>query len=411
MKWTKTASHSRDLKVLNRMLALNTIRLHGPIARYEVAKMTGLAAPTVTVIVNDLIGMGIVQETGHGASSGGRRPVMLELDPAAGYIFAVRIQQGELVAAGMDLAGGILESRRQKLETTVPGEVVAAIGTAFEQLVADLHIRTSKVRWCGIAAPGLVNSREGIVERSSNLGWSKVRLGELVSERLGGTPVHVENISNAAALGEKSFGSGKDCSNLIFLNLSVGVGAGIIIHNDLFGGSRGYAGEVGTAGMPDAPEGECSRTVPSCYRTLEEQCGVRGILEQARAAVPESVLAAHGLSSNSLSLEALLQPPLAAVPAVRRIMEEASRLVGMKVAELMNVFDPEMVILGGELARCGGLLLDEMLRMVEAHALPEIREAVQIVISTMPEDPPLMGVYALVLDQLFYSEEWIAGER
>ncbi len=405
MKINRTASNSKDLKVLNRIKVLNTVRKNGPIARHEVAKLAALTPPAVTVIVNELMKVGILQETGWGESSGGRRPVMLELNPRFGYIFAVRLQHGIVNTALLDLAGTILESRHQKLDTTHPDEVVSSIVLSLKLILAGNGISREKVFCCGVASPGLVNSYEGIVERSSNLDWGRFPLAAMLSQCLEGLPVHVENISNAAALGEKTYGNGVGCENLVYINLSVGIGAGIIINNALFGGARGYAGEIGSARVlyPTAvgDEGVIK------YSTFEQVCSVRTILEQIKATVTEQEFTKLGLSKTRLTSEEALLSPLVEIPAVRAIIHQASLLIGMKVAELIHLFNTDRVILGGELTQVGDLLLNTVIQTVKENSLAEMTETVKICVSTMREDPALMGVYALILEKLFISEEWL----
>ncbi|HYH04608.1 MAG TPA: winged helix-turn-helix domain-containing protein, partial [Bacillota bacterium] len=169
MKMVRTANNSKDLKVLNRIKVLNTVRKNGPVARYEVAKLTGLTPPAVTVIVNELMKAGVIQETGIGESSGGRRPVMLELNPRFSYILAVRLQKGMAITALLDLNGTILESRQQRLDTSHPAEVVSIIVVSLNLILSSCGISLEKVLWCGVASPGLVNSFQGVVERSSHL--------------------------------------------------------------------------------------------------------------------------------------------------------------------------------------------------------------------------------------------------
>ncbi len=405
MKTTRTASNSKDLKVLNRIKVLNTVRKNGPIARYEVAKLTALTPPAVTVIVNELIKVGVIQETGWGESSGGRRPVMLELNPRFGYIFAVRLQHGIVNTALLDLAGTILESRHQKLDTTHPDEVVSIIVLSLNLILSGNGISREKVFCCGVASPGLVNSYEGIVERSSNLDWGRFPLAAMLSQCLDGLPVHVENISNAAALGEKTYGNGVGCENLVYLNLSVGIGAGIIINNALFGGARGYAGEIGSARVLYPTVVGDENVVK--YSTFEQACSVRTILERIKAVVTEQEFAKLGLSKARLTIEEALLSPLIEIPEVREIINEVSLLIGIKVAELIHLFNTDRVILGGELTRVGDLLLNTIIQTVKENSLAEMTETVKITVSTMREDPALMGVYALILEKLFISEEWL----
>ena len=241
----KIASNSGDVRIYNRILIRNIIRKMGPIARYELAKETGLTPPTITAIVNELMEDGIVMEVGYGESKGGRRPVMLELNSKAAYIFAVRIQRDEAVTALFDIGGNILEHHKQALDTSMVDDVVDAIGNSFDWLIENTGIKKEKVLCCGVASPGLINIHRGLIVHSSNLKWDQVPIGALLSKRLYGIPIYVENISNAAALAEKEYGCGRGCHNLVYLNLSVGIGAGIIIDDKLYSGSRGYAGEIG----------------------------------------------------------------------------------------------------------------------------------------------------------------------
>ncbi len=390
-------------------MVLNTIRKCGPIARYEVAKTTGLAAPTVTVIVNDLIEAGFVHEIGRGESSGGRRPVMLELNPCARYILAVRIQHGDIIAALLDLASNIIESRNQKINTTCPYEVVSAIVALFDEMSAHSQIDKDKVLRCAVASPGLINSLKGSVEHSSNLKWGSVNLSEMLSIRLNGMPVHVENISNTAALGEKMYGKGYGCSNLIYLNLSVGIGAGIIIDEQLFVGAKGYAGEIGGASI--RPKLSDSGTGVSLrYETFEERCGLLNILRRIAEVVPENIFKKLKLDKKQIGIEDLFTSPLIEVPQVKRILLEASSIIGMKIAELISLFNTDMVILGGEWTKAGGILLDTVAQVVKENTFKEMGESVKIMTSSMQDDPPLMGAYALVLEELFDSEEWTRNQ-
>jgi predicted NBD/HSP70 family sugar kinase len=404
----KSASNSKDLKVLNRISVLNTIRNASPIARYEVAKATNLTPPTVTVIVNDLIEKGLVREIGRGESSGGRRPVMLELNNCARYILAVRIQHGEMIVALLDLASNIVENQYQKLDTSRPETVVSAIVGSFNSIITDCQINKDKVLWCAVASPGLINSLKGTVEHSSNLKWGCVDLGEMISERLNGIPVHVENISNAAALGEKMYGKGYGCSNLIYLNLSVGIGAGIIINDQLFIGAKGYAGEIGKVGIrPRA--GSVNRDV-SQYESFEEICGVLNIFKKIKEDVPQEIFEDLKLSKDQIRMEEIFLPPLINVPEIKQILLEASVIIGMKIAELISLFNTDVIILGGEWIKAEGLLLDNVIKAVKENTFKEMGESIKIVTSSMQEDPPLMGVYALVLEKLFSFEEWTRSE-
>ena len=402
-----TGSNSKDLKVLNRLLVRDMIRRLGPIARYEIAKETGLTPSTVTVIVAELLEAGVIKEVGHGASSGGRRPILLELNPTAAYVFAIRIQRGELMTAIFDLGKNIMAQRYSHLDTDLPDNVVEMIGSSFEELIEETKINPDAILWCGVACPGLVSSHRGVVERSSNLDWIKVPLSALISKRLGGLPVHVENISNAAALAEKEYGLGRGHKHLVFINLSVGIGAGILADGEIYGGVKGFAGEIGhmTLLTENGPLCACGRR--GCFEAV---CGVRAVVERAKATIPAETFAEYGISKDELTLADLAFSPLANCTEAQRLIGEVGRFIGILVANVVNLLNPETIILGGELSNLGDRLLQAVKAEVEARTLEEIQKTVSIQISNIKGSAPLMGAYALALERIFSLEEW-DGQR
>lgn len=402
-KVMQTGSNSQAIRLHNRLLVRDTIRKSGPLSRRDVARMTGLTPSAVTGIVNDLVRIGVVQEIGRGESSGGRKPVLLELNPRAGYIFAVRLQSGETVAALIDLGGNILSKQQKKLDTNSPDKVVEAIVDAFTSMIAGSGVDVDDVLWCGIASPGLVDSAVGLIERSTNLNWNKVHLAEMLAARLPGMPVHVENISNAAALAEKEFGSGRGCPNLLYINLSVGIGAGIVIGGSIYGGACGYAGEVGHIILDRDGGPLCTCGARGCFEAI---CGVHNVLRRVMAEIPDEAFARLGIVKTKITFGDIIATPLAEISPVQDIIRETGCYTGMAVADLISIFNPNMVILGGELPRAGEIFLEAVERMVKERIPSQIKEAVQIVRSNMAEDPPLMGAYALALEKVFALEDW-----
>lgn len=388
---------------MNRLLVRDVIRRLGPIARFEIAKETGLTPSTVTVIASELLEAGIIKEVGHGESSGGRRPILLELNPMAANVFAVRLQRGELVTAIFDLAQNILAEDEQSLDTALPDDVVKAIRVSFDSLVEKTGVDPEAILWAGVASPGLVSSHRGVVERSSNLDWVKVPLSAMISQAIGGIPVQVENISNAAALAEKEYGLGRGRKHLVFINLSVGIGAGIISDGEISGGVRGYAGEVGHVTLLADNGPLCACGNRGC---LEAICGTRAVLTKVCQTVPGSVFAEHGIDADRLAVKDLLLPPLKGLPEVQRVVEETGQAIGILVANLVNLLNPEMIILGGELAALGDGLLERVRGEVKHRTLKELGQTVEIQTSTMRGSAALMGAYALALERVFALESW-----
>ena len=385
------------------MLVRDTIRMKGPVARHEVAKITGLTPSAVTVIVNEFIEAGVIKEVGWGESSGGRRPVMLELNPQAGYIFVVRLQGGEILTALLDLSDGIISSNLTRTGQTRPEDVVRLVGEDFDTYLRDLGIKTENVLWCGVATPGLIDYATGTIERSTNLGWHRVPLRQMLSARLGGVPVCIENNSNAAALAEQRYGSGRGCTNLIYLNLSVGISGGIVIDGEIYGGAKGYAGEIGHMMLMPYAGTKCRCGRHGCFEAI---CGIGAILDRIRNEVSQETLASCGLTRDGLTIEDVIRPPLIEVPQVKQILTQTGRVIGLVVANLVHIFNPEMVILGGELPRAGRMFMDVIRREARDMATEKIMEAVKIVESSMVQDPQLRGAYAQALGNAFTLNHW-----
>ncbi|NLB73216.1 MAG: ROK family transcriptional regulator [Firmicutes bacterium] len=400
---SKLSSNTSDVRRINRLLVRDIIRKQGPICRSDIAKVAGLTPPTVTNIVSEMLAQGIVEEVGYGESTGGRRPVMLVLNPNAGFILAAGIQRSVTRVALMDLSDNVLARRDTHVSVSSPYEMAAAIRESFESLLGETGIPKEKILWCGVASPGLVNPDLGVVETSSNLAWKKVPFAHILSENLSGIPVHIENISNAAALGEKAYGIGKGYPNLIYLNVSIGIGAGIIIDNSVFRGSRGYAGEIGHVPMTvyNGPQCACGRE--GC---LEAFCGVPAVIRRVKAQVSDEEFKTLGVDKDSIEIPHLTKPPLLGIPAVKRIMDETGHLIGIAIAHLVSLFDTEMVILGGELGRVEDAFLETVMRSARDHSLVEFAETIRVVRSTMHEQPELMGAYVLAMEEVFALEDW-----
>mgnify|MGYP000937834741 CR=1 FL=1 len=400
---SKLSSNTSDVRRINRLLVRDIIRKQGPICRSDIAKVAGLTPPTVTNIVSEMLAAGTVEEVGYGESTGGRRPVMLVLNPNAGFILAAGIQRSVTRVALMDLSDNVLARRDTHVSVSSPYEMAAAIRESFESLLGETGIPKEKILWCGVASPGLVNPDLGVVETSSNLAWKKVPFAHILSENLSGIPVHIENISNAAALGEKAYGIGKGYPNLIYLSVSIGIGAGIIIDNTVFRGSRGYAGEIGHVPMTvyNGPQCACGRE--GC---LEAFCGVPAVIRRVKAQVSDEEFKTLGVDKDSIEIPHLTKPPLLGIPAVKRIMDETGHLIGIAIAHLVSLFDTEMVILGGELGRVEDAFLETVMRSARDHSLVEFAETIRVVRSTMHEQPELMGAYVLAMEEVFALEDW-----
>lgn len=390
--------NNRNIKLANRILIRSLVRSHEPVSRKDLARLSGLTPAALTSIVRELLDDGTVVETGPGESRGGRRPIHLMLNPQAAYVLACRLQKGYLVMALVDLKSQVVAQREEAADTASPETAAKAIEDNFEALVAESGVPREKVAAVGVATPGLVNPRTGVIRRSVNLGWEEAALGDRLSA-LFGLPIHVENVSNASALAERLYGHGQGCDHLVYMGLSVGIGAGIVQGGEIVGGSLGYAGEVGHLAVTVEGGAPCRCGSRGCF---EAYCGANAIVERVRTGVALGLVSDRWSgAANGLDLAEVFRMLAEGEPYVKSVFAEAARIVGVVVANLINLYNPEVVVLGGELMRAGDEFLALIRREALVRALGELGEQVRIVRSEMEADPGMMGAAALALQKVF----------
>src|SRR5215212_3617466 len=269
-----TKATHQQTRAHNERLVVRTLYDHGPISRADVARLTGLTRTTVSDVVATLLVDGVVREIGRGPSSGGKAPILLEVNDDARLVVGLDLGEEHFAGSLVNLRGEI----RRTVELPVAGrDGTEALDLVFELLDRLLDGSTAPLLGIGIGTPGLVDSRTGTIRRAVNLDWRDLPLGEIVAERYD-VPVNVANDSQAAALAEYTYAGGDRVPNLITIRIGRGVGAGLILRGSLFQGDGSGAGEIGHV-VVDA-EG----TVCRCGRTgcLETVAGMRSV--EARAA-------------------------------------------------------------------------------------------------------------------------------
>lgn len=390
--------NNRNIKVANRILIRSLIRDHGPISRKDLAGISGLTPAALTGIVRELIEDRTVVEVGAGKSSGGRRPIYLTLNPSAGYVLACRLQKGYLVTALVDLKSNVVAQKEAVADTSSPEGTAKAVYDHFLDLLVQAGVPREKVSMVSVASPGLINSRTGTIKRSVNLGWEDAPLGEHLAEAFG-LPVHVENVSNASALAEQLYGHGRGCHHLIYVGLSVGIGAGIILDGQIVGGALGYAGEVGHLAVTVEGGAPCRCGSRGCF---EAYCGTGAVVEKIRAGIALGLVSEKWVAAlNGLDLSQAFQMLAEGEPYVKSVFAETAAIIGLVVANLINLYNPGVVVLGGELMKAGDEFLDLIRREASGRALGELGDEVRIVRSEMEADPGVMGAAAIALQKVF----------
>ena len=377
-----------SLRELNRQRVIDAFRDRGTASRADVARVTGLSRSTVSSIVNDLMEAGLVTEqqdaetVAHG-DHGGRPPVPLSLNRSAGVAIGVDFGHTHLRVAVADLSHEVLAEDGNELDVDQSAEEgLDAAADLVGRVLGKAGIDRDRVIGVGMGLPGPINAATGTVGSSAILpGWVGVDAAAEMSKRLG-LGVQVENDANLGALGEFVWGAGQDHSELVYVKLSSGVGAGLLLSGRLYRGAGGTAGEIGHT--------------PARHGDEICRCGIRGCLETVASA--RSI--AHQLGESrgeAVSSKRLLELTAEGDAAARRLISEAGREIGVAVAGLCNLINPSLVIVGGEMSAAGDAITEPIAESIGRWAIPSAAEQASVVPGVLGERAELLGALALVL--------------
>jgi predicted NBD/HSP70 family sugar kinase len=250
------------------------------------------------------------------------------------------------------------------------------------QALADAGVDRERVVGAGLALPGTIRQPDGVVGPSSVLPqWTGVATAEEMRRRLE-LPVVAENDANAGAVAEAAFGAARRAQDVLYVKVTSGVGAGIIVKGGLYRGTAGRAGELGHVRVrPDGPVCRCGRR--GCLETVASTDALRRALREQ-----------HG---RDLSTAAMMRAARAGDPDCRRVIEDGGRALGSVLATILNVLNPELVVIGGELAPVGDLLVDAVERSIALDALPETAASARVVAGVLGDRTQLLGALATII--------------
>jgi predicted NBD/HSP70 family sugar kinase len=373
------------LRELNRLRVVDALRRAGTASRSELARMTGLSRTTVATLVSDLQGRGLIVEQADARSqpSGrGRPPVLLRLDASAGAALGLDFGHRHVRVAVADLSSTVLAEHFVELDVDgAPEEALDAAAELVTSVLAEADVERSRVIGAGMALSAPIDSEKGVVGSTVLPSWAGIQAGEELSRRLE-IPVELDNDANLGALAEVSFGAGRGFADVVYVMMSSGIGAGLVLGGQLYHGASGIAGELGHVQV--RPDGAVCR------------CGSRGCLETVAAtgALLSLLGATHGAD---LTLRDMLDLVADGDLAAKRVVNDAGRAVGRAAADLCNFLNPAAVIVGGDLSLAGDALLDGVREEIDRYALPGAAEAVEVKAGVLGDRAEMLGALAVVI--------------
>jgi predicted NBD/HSP70 family sugar kinase len=376
------------LRERNRMRVVDALRRSGTASRSELAQLTGLSRTTIATLVSDLLARGLVIEPpalngAARAGSRGRPPALLRLDPSAGAAIGVDFGHRHVRVAVADLSSTLLGELVAPVETDYEADQALDVAARLvDDVLAAADIDRARVVGAGMGLPGPYDRGRHVINSSTILpGWVGRNAAEELGRRIE-VQVEVDNDANLGALGELTFGAGRGIRDAVYVKMSTGIGAGLILQGSLHRGATGIAGELGHVQVQ--PEG------------IVCNCGGRGCL-QTVASVPTLLAAAQAAHGPELTLPGLIELVEAGDFGARRIVGEAGRAVGRVLADLCNHVNPQAIIVGGDLSAAGEPLLAGIREAIDRRALPGAAEAVEVKAAVLGERAEVLGALALVI--------------
>lgn len=413
-RWsTSKGADQRLMRELNRVLVLNCVREHEPIARVEIARRTGLSRTTVSTIIDELLRDGLVREgsTQHAAASGGRRAILVHFNASAGVMLGVDMGRSHLTIVLCDLAANILARRSGPFDVDRGPQICLPwLIAELRALLTEQRVPWSQVVGVGVGMPGPMDaSLQRTVKPPRMPGWDGVDVRSILARELG-VPIYLDNDANLGALGESRFGAGVGVPDLTYVKVGTGIGGGLVMAGSVYRGSVGSAGEIGHVTVD--PDG------PLC------DCGNRGCLEALVGAHMITRDAAEGISLHACAgeqaaraatdpepqaLSAHVEADVADVvtaaqggdAAAAAALAHAGELVGVVLAGLVNLINPSLILVGGSVARAGDILLDPIRRTITARSFSVASAHIIVRAGALGDNATALGGVAMVMDAAF----------
>jgi predicted NBD/HSP70 family sugar kinase len=395
----------RDLRKSNRSRALWQVFLNGPLTRQEVGDLSGLSTATVSNLVAALEAEGVVAEVGLEDSNGGRPRGLLQVNPGYGYVIGVDVGETAFLVELFDFRLQLRARHTSVTDMAVldPEDAVRHITGGIESVIAESGVDRQAILGVGVAVPGLVEHehREGAVVDGQSVGWHAVPLEAMLHDRTG-LPILVDNGAKTLGQAEKWFGAARGTDNAVIVLLGIGVGTCIISNGEVYRGATSSAGEWGHTKV--VVGGRACR------------CGADGCLEAyvgaGAIAARYSELKSRRVTNSPAELEARVAGIIDAAgrdPAAAQVLEETVSYLGAGIADLVNLFNPERVAVGGWLGQAlSDALLPDVREAARRQALRLPFSRVEIVKAELGKDAVALGAATLPIARLLTAGAVVA---
>jgi len=383
------------------------LRKQGPISRSDISQGMGINVVTISNYIDDFIKCNLVYEKDLDVSEGGRRPVLLDLNPRAGFAVGVGLNLMNMVGLLVDLKGNIIT----KTQIARPNTSVKEVSECLLEIVREI-LRRSKgyaenIKGIGIGVAGLINKKDSSIHWPQKMDhyytYASVDLPlKGLMEKEFNLPTLIENDATSACFGEHWLDLEEGYKNVLYM--FSGVGCGIMINGELYRGSQGYAGEISVYNYKEQDSLSCPNNEPCLVKRWDMDLGIvndvkTGLLNNKEQA--DEFFRITSTRQEDVDLKSVFIAARAKNTIAQAALDKAAKRLGIKIAYLVNLLNPQVVVIGGGLEESGEAFLNKVRSTVMDWAFREATNDLKIVYSQLRENAVAMGAASLVLERVF----------
>ncbi|MGI6536804.1 MAG: ROK family transcriptional regulator [Caldicoprobacterales bacterium] len=387
-------SNSAVMKRRNRSLILNMIKSEGKISRAELSKRTGLSRGGMTPIINELLKLGLIIETGVSVTGSGRRPINLELNASGCHAIAVDWTRKKFTVAVVDFLGSIIAEKDYNfIENDTLDHIIKVLKDVIKEFLNKFKF--NRIAGIGIVAPGPLDINKGIILSPPNFwGWKNIPIKQILEETFN-IPVILDNNANAYAIAEKNYGREKKYRNFIYAVVDEGIGAGIIMDNRIYRGKGGFGSEIGHISIDmNGPKCECgNHGCIEVYATIPQI--MRYINSFAELGIPSSYLT-EIRSRRLIEWDDIIKGLQMEDPVCLNIIRKEAEYLANVFVTLINVLEPEAIFIGSTIAKAGNALLDNLEELISDKTVTKDIHETKLYLSDLSQ-ASLIGGAMLVI--------------
>ena len=374
----------------------------GKLSKPEICRLTNMTTPTISRIIEELIEEGWVVDLGQGASIGGKRPHIFSLNADAAYIMGVDIGREHLKIAIFNLRKeviGTIQTFPSLLEKEEDNNVIVQdIHRKIEKSLIDLKIPRAKIKVAGFALPGLLDN-EG--NSFTYLTFEHTNIRKIFEEMLH-IPVFIDNDSTIMAMAEHTFGAAAGASDALCVNVNECIGLGMILNSRPYTGFKGMAGEFGHIRISDQ-ETLCYCGKAGCLETIASG---RSIVKAAQSAIDHGKATAITiLAGETITLTDVIRAANLDDIFAIEVLQKAGEKIGEALASLIHLFNPELIVIGGEITGANEIILSSIQKAIDKYTITRLKNQCTIKTSTLTGQSCILGTLSLVMEHLYYDSE------